>query len=117
MSETITQTISDYVHAMTYGDDNLMREVFDPRASITGNFEGATEWLTLEDFIDQIRSGDRGLPDRDPSFQILGVDTVGDTASVKLTTTFAGMHFSEYLSLLQRDRNWSIVHKVYYLME
>jgi hypothetical protein len=117
MSETITQTISDYIHAMTYGDAGLIREVFDPRASIVGNFEGATEWLTLEDFIDQIGSTDRGLPDRDPAFQILGVDTSGDSASAKLTTTFAGMNFSEYLSLLQRDRNWTIVHKLYYLME
>ncbi|NTJ42714.1 nuclear transport factor 2 family protein [Agrobacterium larrymoorei] len=115
MPETITQTVADYVHAMTYADASLLRDIFDPRASIVGNYEGATEWLSLEDFIDQIRSTDQGFPHPEPSFEILGIDKSGDSASVKLTTRFAGVDFSEYLSLLERERNWTIVHKLYYL--
>jgi hypothetical protein len=34
---------------------------------------------------------------------------------VKLTTRFDGMDFSEYLSLLERDGNWAIVHKLYHI--
>ena len=115
MSETISQTVSDYVHAMTYADAGLLRDVFDPRASIVGNYEGATEWLSLEDFIHQLRSADQGLQEQHPDFTILGIDKVGDSASVKLTTRFAGMDFSEYLSLLERDRNWTIINKLYCL--
>ena len=117
MAETITQTVNDYVQAMAYADAGLLREVFDPRASIVGNYEGATEWLSLEDFIHQIRSSDQGLQEQQSEFEILGIDKTDDTASVKLTTRFGGSGFSEYLSLLERDRNWTIVHKLYYLTE
>ncbi len=117
MSDTISQTVSDYVQAMTYADAGLLRDVFDPRASIVGNYEGATEWLSLEDFIHQLRSADQGLQEQHSEFEILGIDKTGDTASVKLTTRFSGMGFSEYLSLLEREKNWTIVHKLYYLTE
>ncbi|MFK3776760.1 nuclear transport factor 2 family protein [Agrobacterium sp. NPDC089420] len=115
MPQTITQTVTDYVHAMAYADEGLMRDVFDPRASIVGTFEGETEWLSLEDFVDQMRKTERGLPDHDPAFEILGIDKEGDSASVKLTTRFDGMDFYEYLSLLEHDGNWSIVHKLYHI--
>lgn len=55
MPQTITQTVTDYVHAMAYADEGLMRDVFDPRASIVGNYLGETEWLSLDDFVGQIR--------------------------------------------------------------
>lgn len=115
MPQTITQTVTDYVHAMAYADEGLMRDVFDPRAGIVGTFQGETEWLSLEDFAEQIRKSERGLPDHDPVFEILGIDKEGDSASVKLTTSFDGMDFSEYLSLLERDGNWAIVHKLYHI--
>lgn len=115
MPQTITQTVTDYVHAMAYADESLMRDVFDPRASIVGTFEGEIEWLSLEDFVDQMRKSERGLPDHDPAFEIMGIDKEGDSASVKLTTRFDGMDFYEYLSLLERDGNWSIVHKLYHI--
>lgn len=113
MADTISQTVNDYVQAMNDGDASLLREVFDPRASIVGNYEGATEWLSLEDFIHQIRSAGEGLSDH----QIIGIDRTGDTASVKLINNFAGIGFSEYLSLLERNKNWTITHKVYTLLE
>lgn len=115
MSETITQTITDYVQAVTDANASLLREVFDPRASIVGNYEGATDWLSLEDFIHQLRPADATTLENEPHFQILGIDQTGDTASVKLTTRLAGVNFSEYLSLLERDRNWTIIHRLYYL--
>ncbi len=115
MPQTITQTVTDYIHAMAYADESLMRDVFDPRASIVGTFEGEIEWLSLEDFVDHMRKSERGLPDHDPAFEIMGIDKEGDSASVKLTTRFDGMDFYEYLSLLERDGNWSIVHKLYHV--
>ncbi|GAK69305.1 hypothetical protein RRU01S_04_01270 [Agrobacterium rubi TR3 = NBRC 13261] len=115
MSQTITQTVTDYVQAMTDADASLLREVFDPRASIVGNYEGATEWLSLEDFIHQTRSADQGQTAHQPQFEILGIDQTGDTASVKLTVHLSGMDFCEYLSLLERDKNWTIIHRLYYL--
>ncbi|KQQ58775.1 hypothetical protein ASF69_15700 [Rhizobium sp. Leaf311] len=115
MSETISQTIADYVQAMAQADGDMLREVLDPRASIVGNYEGATEWLSVEDFIHQLRSAEQGLQESQYEFDIIGIDKVGDTASVKLTTQMGSVVFCEYLSLLERERNWTITHKLYYL--
>ncbi len=43
------------------------------------------------------------------------IDIEGDAASVKVVDEFAGMRFSDYLSLLKIDGRWTIVNKVYHL--
>ena len=115
MPGSISETVVDYVHAMTFADEDRLRELFDPRAAIVGNYQGGIEWLSLSDFIDQIKSVDSPSPDQEPDYEILGIDTAGETASVKLRDSFAGANFTNYLSLLQIDGKWLIVHKLYYL--
>lgn len=115
MAETISQTIADYVQAMAQADGDMLRYLLDPRASIVGNYEGATEWLSVEDFIHQLRTADQGLQQSRYDFEINGIDRTGDTASVKLTTRVGGVVFCEYVSLLERDKNWLITHKLYCL--
>jgi hypothetical protein len=117
MSKTITETVTDYVHAMTFADEERLRQLFAPGASIVGNFGAETEWLTLDDFIDQIKSAERGLQAVAPNYTILGIDQEGDTASVKMTDAFAGIQFNNYLCLLQQNENWSIVHKLYHVID
>ena len=115
MAETVTQTVADYVHAMTYADAGLLRQSFDPRAAITGTFEGATEWLPLEDFIDRIRAQEESpYPDED-AFEILGIDKQGNCASVKLVMRLRGAEYCDYLSLLHEAGDWTIVHRLFYL--
>lgn len=115
MSRTIAETVSDYVHAMTFAEEDKLREIFDPRAAIVGNYQQHTEWLTLDDFIDQIHAVGSAPWGSDPVFNIIGIDRKGDAASVKLTDSFAGMDFTDYLSLLEIDDRWFIVHKLYHL--
>lgn len=119
MPGSISETVVEYVRAMTFADEEKLRELFDPRAAIVGNYQNGIEWLSLSDFIDQIKSADvpPPSPDQEPDYEILGIDTVGETASVKVRDTFAGANFTNYLSLLQIDGNWLIVNKLYYLHE
>ncbi len=117
MAETITQTVTDYVHAMTYADTGLMREVFDPRASTIGHDEGSAEWLSLEDVIDRLHAPGSALSQSDSTFEILGIDRTGDTASVKLKTELHGVKSSDYLSLIERNGNWTITHRLYHLTD
>ena len=43
------------------------------------------------------------------------IDISGDAASVKVTDEFAGMRFTDYLSLLKIESRWIIVNKLYHL--
>jgi hypothetical protein len=43
------------------------------------------------------------------------LDIVGDAACVKVSDDFAGMRFTDYLSMLKIDGRWTIVNKLYYL--
>jgi hypothetical protein len=46
---------------------------------------------------------------------IHSIDVAGDTASAKVTDDFAGLRFTDLLSLLKVDGHWQIVSKVYYI--
>lgn len=117
MPGSISETIVEYVHAMSFADEEKLRELFDPRAAIVGNYQGGIEWLSLSDFIDQIQSAELPAPssDHELDYEILGIDTSGEAASVKVRDSFAGANFTNYLSLLLIEGNWLIVHKLYYL--
>ena len=45
----------------------------------------------------------------------LSVDITEDAASTKVENEFAGMRFTDYLSLLKIEKDWKIVGKIYHL--
>ncbi len=75
----INRVLTDYVEGMTFGDEARLRQAFHPSCKIIGNYHGALEWASLDEFM--------------------------------------GMHFTDYLSLLQVGNGWQIVNKLYYLHE
>jgi len=52
---TIQEIAERYYRAMVAGDEVDLRELFDPRAIIVGNYEGAFLWLDLQAFIDETK--------------------------------------------------------------
>lgn len=60
-------------------------------------------------------AGGAGAASTQPYMDIQSVDVEGDAASVKVTDDFAGMRFTDYLSLLKIDGRWTIVSKLYHL--
>jgi hypothetical protein len=113
--QAIRAVIHLYVDGMAFANEPALRKAFHPRASIIGNYQGAVEWMTRDEFITAIASEGSAPPGTQPLMEVESIDIEGDAASVKVADEFAGMRFSDYLSLLKIDGRWTIVNKVYHL--
>lgn len=113
------QSVSDivhlYVNGMTFADEAALRQAFHPAASIIGNYQGAVEWLALDGFIGAILAEPPAQAGSTPFIDVQGIDITGDAATAKVVDDFAGMRFTDFLSLLKIDGAWKIVNKLYYL--
>jgi hypothetical protein len=113
--QAVEAVVHLYVEGMAFAHEGALRKAFHPRASIIGNYEGSVEWLSLDEFVAAVMSEGSAPAGTQPMIQIETLDVTGDTASVKVVDHFAGMRFSDYLSLLKIDGRWMIVGKLYYL--
>lgn len=113
--QAIRAVVHLYVDGMAFANEPALRKALHPRAAIIGNYQGAVEWMTRDEFIAAIVEEGSAPPDTIPLMEIELIDIEGDAASVKVVDEFAGMRFSDYLSLLKIDGRWSIVNKVYHL--
>ena len=113
--QAVQAVVHLYVDGMTFAHEGALRKAFHPRACIIGNYQGTVEWLSLDEFIAAIASEGAAPADTQPRIQIETLDVTGDTATVKVVDEFAGMRFSDHLSLLKIDGRWTIVNKLYYL--
>lgn len=104
-----------YVDGMAFGNEAALRKAFHVNARIIGNYEGAVEWLTRDEFIAAVLAEPPLPPGAQPVMDVETIDISGDAASVKVTDEFAGMRFTDYLSLLKIESRWIIVNKLYHL--
>jgi len=117
MSEekSVEAVVHLYVEGMAHAHEGALRKAFHPKASVIGNYEGKVEWLSLDAFVSDVVSQGAAPAGTQPFLQIETLDVTGDAASVKIVDDYAGMRFSDYLSLLKVEGRWLIVNKVYHL--
>jgi hypothetical protein len=113
--QAIQAVIHLYVEGMALGNGPALKKAFHPQAAIIGNYQGAVEWMSRDDFIAAILAETPAAPGTQPLMEIEMIDIEGDAASAKVVDEFAGMRFSDYLSLLKVDGRWMIVNKLYHL--
>jgi hypothetical protein len=113
--QSVQSVVHLYVDGMTFAHEGALRKAFHPKASIIGNYENAVEWLTLDEFVVAVVSEGAASPGTQPLIEILSLDVTGDAASVKVIDAFAGLKFTDYLSLLKVNGHWLIVSKLYHL--
>lgn len=114
-SDQISAVVGAYVEAMVFADEAALRDLFHPSCAIVGNYQGAVEWLTLEEFIAAILLEGRAPEGTRPFWEIELIDRTADSAVVRVVDDFAGMRFTDHLSLLRIHDHWRIVHKLYHL--
>ena len=100
---------------MSYADETAMRRAFHPDCKIIDHYEGALEWLSLDEFIESIKAVEAPAEPSVSDWTIVSVDITGDAASAKVGDTFMGMKFTDYLSLLKIEGTWVIINKLYFL--
>jgi hypothetical protein len=113
--QAIEATVHLYVEGMAFANGAALKKAFHPHAAIIGNYQGSVEWMSRDEFIAAVLSETPASPGTQPMMDIASIDIEGDAASVKVVDEFAGMRFSDYLSLLKIDGRWTIVNKLYHL--
>ena len=113
--QAIGAVVHLYVDGMAFGNEAALRKAFHPDAKVIGHFQGKMEWMSRDDFITAVLSEPPASPGSQPLMDIEITDVEGDAAFVKVADEFAGMRFTDYLSLLKTDGRWVIVNKLFHL--
>jgi hypothetical protein len=108
----VTETVRVYYDGMMTGDEAKLGRAFHPRACIVGNEHGGLSWSTLGEFVAECQ---QAVAQAGPhEWRIEALSFAGDTALVRLGGQFAGVWYSDDLSMLRIDDAWRIVHKTFY---
>jgi hypothetical protein len=108
----VAEIVRTYYDGMMAGDEVKLARAFHPRACIVGNEHGALSWSTLDEFVAECQGAVAHAGPHE--WRIDGLSLVGDTALVRLGGQFAGVWYSDDLSLLRIEGAWHIVHKTFY---
>ena len=103
------KTAERYYQAMVAGDRDALRDLFDPRASIIGHYEGEFLWQDFDSFIEETETlaGQHGLEE----CRVENVRVDGDIATVCIGGRYAGLWFIDHLSMIDHNHRWVIVSK------
>ena len=108
----VLETVRTYYDGMMAGDEAKLARAFHPRACIVGNEGGESTWATLDEFAADCK---RAVAQAGPyEWRIDGLSFEGATAMVRLGGQYAGVWYSDDLSMLKIDDAWRIVHKTFY---
>ena len=108
----VTEVARLYYEGMMSADEAMLNRAFHPRASIVGNEGGELYWATLEEFAAECEAAAGQAGER--AWQIDGLSFEGDTALVRLSNRYAGVWYSDDLSMVRTEGDWRIVHKTFY---
>lgn len=112
-ASTVQEIAERYYSAMVAGDEAALRVLFDPRAIIVGNYEGAFLWQDLEAFIFETKGliGQHGR--EECRVESLRID--GDIGTVVVRGRYVGMWFVDHLSAVRVGGDWKIVGKTFHV--
>jgi hypothetical protein len=115
VNDDIVAVVRAYVEAMAAADEAKLRIAFHPAAAVIGNYQGEVEWLSLDQFVAAILDTGAAPVGHSPYWDIESIDRTPDSAIVRVADDFAGMRFTDHLSLLKIGAEWRIVNKLYHL--
>lgn len=109
---TVTEVVRAYYEGSMRGDAAMLGRAFHPRASVVGNEHGELYWATVAEYVAECKSlvAEAGSYE----WQIDGLSFEGDTALVRVGSQYAGVWYSDDLSMLRIVGAWRIVHKAFF---
>ena len=109
--EEITGIVRTYYDSMYRGDGAGLRSAFDAHATFFGMRDGQTVRRTLDEFVEFVRGDDDA--DYEYRWDITLVDVCDVIGIVKLTDTYRGRRYTDYLTLAKGPDGWKIVNKAF----
>ena len=112
---SIGETIQIYFDGMHQGDTARLRKAFHADAFLFGYYHGEFSRISLEEWMAEVE-GMAKPADSGEIFdmRIVAADVTGPTATVKVALLYAGLRFTDYLTLMQFDDTWKIINKSYH---
>ena len=108
----VTEVVRAYYDGMMAGDEAKLARAFHPRACIVGTEHGELYWATVDEFAADCK---QAVAQAGPyEWRIDGLSLQGDTALIRLGNQYAGVWYSDDLSMIRIDGAWRIVHKTFY---
>ncbi len=115
----ITKTLKLYFDGLYTCDVKTLSQAFHPKAIYATADESPFMQRTMDEYFDVIskrKSPASNNEKRDE--RILSVDIAGNaTAAVKVSCTFGGRDFIDFLTFVKIDSNWLIISKVFHFTQ
>ena len=110
--KAIRETIQLYFRGDIERDVEALKKAFHPTATLlTRDKTGRLRVLTQPEWHQSIRQ----TPGRErPTAKILHIDRAGNVASAKTQLLFSNGSFTDFLSLVKIEGQWTIVSKIYH---
>ena len=112
-ADAVIAVAGNYFRAMVDADEQELRRVFHPNASVIGHFGGKLEFAGVDEFIKGTPHAKTG--DKPFDYRVEGVVLEGDTAVVTVGNYCYARWFTDHLSMLKIDGSWKIVAKTFYV--
>ncbi len=105
-----------YFEGMADGNENLLRDAFDPEARFQGFRDGEPFRRGLDEFVAMASDAAQKAPMEwsGADWNVALVDQTGDVAILKITDWYRGRLYTDYLTLLCNKGKWQIINKTFW---
>jgi protease I len=111
----IGKTMQDYFDGMHFGETRRLRKAFHPDAYLFGYYHGEFSRISLEEWMTEVEATPKPSESGEVfDMRIVSMDITGRTAVVRVSLLYTGLRYIDYLSLMQFDDSWKIIHKTYH---
>ncbi len=112
--EAIRAVVLDYMEGMIFADLQRLQRALHSTCLIVGHVDAVFTTETVQQFSDAVQHAG-GLPvGSDYVGEIVSIDVSGPAAMSKVNNRFAGVDYTDYLTLLRLEGRWTIMHKTYH---
>lgn len=113
--DAIGKTIENYFYGMHHGDISRLRRAFHTDAYLFGYYHGEFSRISLEEWLSEVEGMEKPSDSGEAfDMRIVSIDITGPTAMVKVTVLYAGLRFTDYLTLVLFEDGWKILNKSYH---
>ena len=112
----IMDTVNKYFDGLYRSNTQLLREIFHPKATITGyGGDGTLRIMTLDDFLEFVDTVPSPANDGiEFDMAVLSIDQSGKAAAVKVRDYYLKRDFIDYLHLAKTTDGWKITAKAFH---
>jgi hypothetical protein len=109
----VRKALGYYLEGHATGQSAAFAKAFHPDAKLFFNRDGKFTQVTSAEYIGRA-SGKPADDEAQRKRRIDFVDVTGDAAVAKITLTYPGVTFTDYMSLVKVDGEWRIVNKTFH---